>query len=105
MPLSQALMQCALQFIGDRGKPASRDALGTGFCVVVPGERLAGVVHGYIITTHHVIDGQDWNRIDVRVPDPESGGELRAPTLVLGWRQPIPGLDLAMAPFPPAAEG
>lgn len=105
MPLSPALMQCALQLIGDRGKPRKREALGTAFCVVVPSERLEGVLHGYIITTHHIIEDQDWERIDVRVPDPESGGEVRPPALVLGWRQPIPRLDLAIAPFPPAGEG
>ena len=105
MPLSPALMQCALQLIGDRGTPPKREPLGTAFCVVVPSERISDVLHGYIVTTHHVVADQDWERIDVRVPDPERGGELRLPTLVSGWRQPIPGLDLAMAPFPPAGEG
>lgn len=104
VPLSPGLMQCALQLVGDFGSSGKRTAVGTAFCVVVPSERLAGVRHGYIITTHHVIADLDWERIDVRVPDPERGGELQGPRLVLGWRQPIPNLDLALAPFPLAGE-
>jgi hypothetical protein len=75
------------------------DLLGTGFLVKVPaGDLLPGKWISYLVTAHHVIANQI--EIAAEVPDALSIGTLYPPKPVVDWRQPLPGVDLAVAPFP-----
>jgi hypothetical protein len=75
------------------------DLLGTGFLVKIPaGELLPGKWISYLVTAHHVIANQI--EIAAEVPDALSIGTLYPPKQVVDWRQPLPGVDLAVAPFP-----
>jgi len=69
---------------------------GTGFMVTVPSRRIPDKSYGYVITAHHVIQGQ--NPVMVTVPS-ALNGELYPPVMVDDWRQPLPKVDLALAPF------
>jgi len=97
MPLSPELMYCATRIIGDFGK--SRAAIGTGFCVAVPSDVRQDRLYGYMVSAHHVIHGS--GEIEVEVPNPLNGGMPYPAVKVAGWRQPLPGVDLMLAPFPP----
>lgn len=70
---------------------------GTGFFVTVRSEAIAGKRYGYVITANHVIDGLDvvW----LQAPNAHTG-ELYPPMQIDGWRQPLPGVDLALAALP-----
>jgi hypothetical protein len=74
------------------------DLLGTGSIIGVPSERFDGWRWPYIVTAHHVIANEV--EITLDVPDPLARGELLPSIPVDGWRQPLPGIDLAIAPFP-----
>jgi hypothetical protein len=71
---------------------------GTGFIVGVPSEGTHGKIWPYLVTAHHVIRHQI--EIAIEVPDPLTRGKLFDPVPLEGWTQPIPGVDLAIAPFP-----
>jgi hypothetical protein len=101
MPLSPELMYCAARIIGNFGK--SRAAVGTGFCVTVPSEVHDSRLYGYILSAHHVIHGR--GDIEVEVPNPLDGGIPYPAIKVIGWRQPLPDVDLMLAPFPPIDGG
>jgi hypothetical protein len=53
----------------------------------------------YVVTAHHVIDGQPYP--ELVFPDPAVPGALYPPVSTSGpdWRQPIDGLDVAVLPF------
>lgn len=75
------------------------DLLGTGFLATVPSEMHDGHRWGYVITAHHVIASQI--EIAVQAPVPWGTGRLYGPVGVVDWRQPLPGVDLAVAPWRP----
>jgi hypothetical protein len=72
------------------------DLLGTGFLVRVPSEAGHGS-YSYLITAHHVIRNQVG--IEVEVPNPSANGAPYPPVPVGDWRQPLKGVDLAIAPY------
>jgi hypothetical protein len=74
------------------------DLLGTGFIVTVDSETIPGHSHGYVVTAHHVIARH--LEIAMQASDPFTNGDLYPPVTVEDWRQPIDGLDLAVAPVP-----
>jgi hypothetical protein len=76
------------------------DLLGSGSIVSVRSESGLGHDWPYLVTAHHVVRSQIV--IEVDVPDPASDGELQRGISVDAdqWRQPIPDVDLAVAPFP-----
>lgn len=77
------------------------DLRGTGFVVTVPSARHADKRWGYAVTAHHVVRAQ--SDTSVVAFDPTRPGELHDPVAVESWRQPLPEVDLAIAPF--SAEG
>jgi hypothetical protein len=77
---------------------SSPTSLGSGFLVTVPSETLPKHRWGYLVTAHHVIRGQ--TEISVQIPDAFGDGALYEPIRVSDWRQPLPGVDLALAPIP-----
>lgn len=100
MTLSMEMMYCAGRIIGDRrrsGGGLERGPLGTGFCVTVPSARLPSVRYGYLLTAHHVIAAQ--SDVEVEMPDPFAEGQLSPPIRITDWRQPLDGVDFALAPF------
>jgi hypothetical protein len=97
MTLDPQLAFTALRIIGDFGR--ARAAIGTGFCITVPSRSRPGTEFAYVLTAHHVVDGE--NRVEIQAPDQENPGVSSEPVRVDGWEQPIPKLDLAIAPLPP----
>ncbi len=89
MPLPLEAIHAAVR-ITDHG-----DLQGTGSLVRIPGESGS---YGYVVTAHHVICNREG--IEVQVPNPFGNGELYEPVEVKDWRQPVPNVDLAIAPFP-----
>jgi hypothetical protein len=76
-----------------------RRALGTGFCIGVASETVKDRAYSYIVTAHHVIDGQP--SPELVFPDRHAPGRLypAVPTEGPEWLHPIEQLDLAILPF------
>lgn len=103
IPLDLGMIHSAVRIIGDVPNPKrltgrTRGAIGTGFLMTVASETLPNVVYGYVLTAHHVIDCQ--SVVDVQAPNPFANGALYEPLRIDDWRQPLPDVDLALAPFP-----
>jgi len=77
---------------GQRWQP-----IGTGFLATIRSEADPEVRYAYAVTADHVI--ADQNRVEIQAPNPFGNGELYDPIELTDWRQPIEGLDLAVAPF------
>jgi hypothetical protein len=97
-------LQSGVRIIGSVPAPKlvigeKRAAVGTGFFMTVPSETLDEVRYGYVLTAHHVL--WDQNRIEIQASNPVTNGELHPPVDVNDWRQPLPNVDLAVAPFNP----
>lgn len=95
-------MESAVRIVGDVADPKlavgqRRCPIGTGFFVTVKSESLEGVRYGYVLTAHHVL--WDQTRTEIQAPNPQSGGLLHPPVVIDDWRQPLPDVDLAVAPF------
>jgi hypothetical protein len=91
MPLDPRLLNSVVRI-------SSADALlGTGSLISVPSEGIEGAFWPYVVTAHHVVANQVL--VEIGVPDPLGHG-LFKPVAVDDWRQPIPDVDLAIAPFP-----
>jgi hypothetical protein len=103
MPLGPYMIHTVVRIIGDWRNPKTgrfeRRALGTGFYVRVPSEAHPECWHTYIVTAHHVIDGQP--KLDLVFPDPHNPGQVYPEQSTEGpdWKQPIKGVDLAVLPF------
>jgi hypothetical protein len=102
MPLGPYMIHTVVRIIGDWRDPKTsklaRRVCGTGFYVRVPSE--AGDGHySYIVTAHHVVDGQP--NLDLVFPDPYNPGQVYPAQKTEGadWKQPIKGVDLAVLPF------
>ena len=87
------MLQCACR-ISSVG-----DLLGTGFLITVESEKADHIRYGYVVTAQHVVANQ--LEVSVETADPLNFGLLHDPVEVSRWRQPLPGADLAIAPFPP----
>jgi hypothetical protein len=102
MPLGPYMIHTVVRIIGDWRDPSTgmftRRARGTGFYVRVPSEVGDGH-YTYVVTAHHVIDGQP--KLDLIFPDPYNPGQVYSaqPTEGPDWKQPIKGVDLAVLPF------
>lgn len=68
---------------------------GTGFLIRVVGDADSYL---YVATAHHVINNQ--LEIAVEAPEPFTNGGMYDPIPVSDWRQPLPCVDLAVAPLP-----
>jgi hypothetical protein len=75
------------------------DFQGSGFIVYVQSEGIPTKQWPYLVTAHHVIRGHD-GLIEIDVPDPQIVGDIAEGIRVEGWMQPVPRVDLAIAPFP-----
>jgi hypothetical protein len=75
--------------------------LGTGFVIAVKSES-RDAAYGYLVTADHVV--RNHIEIEVETGDPENIGELNPPRPIDGFRAPLPGVDLAVAPFHPGAD-
>lgn len=75
-------------------------SVGTGFFVVVSSESLPDVKYVYVVTAHHVVQGQTDVVIQASDPFAQPKGARYPPLRVDGWRQPLDGVDLAIAPAP-----
>lgn len=94
LPLGPNLISAAVR-ITDCG-----DLAGTGFIVAVPSESDPQWRWPYVVTAHHVIRGA--MEIAVEAPNPHSPDNRTYPPIpVENWRQPLDGIDLALAPFRP----
>jgi hypothetical protein len=95
MPLEDRMVQCA-------GRITSLGALlGTGFVVAVQSES-RDAAYGYLLTAAHVV--RNGIEIEVETGDPDKIGELNKPRAIDGFRTPLPGADLAVAPFHPGPD-
>jgi hypothetical protein len=103
MPLSPQMLYSVVRIIGDKRDRKTgrikREPLGTGFHIHVPREKHDDAWYGYLITAHHVIDGQP--NLDLIFPDPYKPGGLYPAVATSGpdWKQPLEGVDLAVLPF------
>src|SRR2546426_179594 len=103
MPLDFQMMNASVRIIGDVPDRTTigyhRGPIGTGFLVAVPSEADPASRYGYVVTAHHVLDGQ--TRVEVQAPDPRTieREDLLDPVEVSDWRQPLDKVDLALAPF------
>jgi hypothetical protein len=73
--------------------------IGSGFIVSVPSESVPGKQWPYLVTAHHVIRGHE-GLVEIDVPDPEIIGDIAEGIPIKGWVQPVPEVDLAIAPYP-----
>jgi hypothetical protein len=92
MPLDPKYLNSAVRIT------SAGDLLGTGSVVTVKSETIKGVRWPYVLTAHHVIKNQV--AVELEVPDPLTYGVIFPPIPCDAWRQPLPGVDLAIAPFP-----
>jgi hypothetical protein len=76
------------------------DLLGSGSIIGVESESIDALRWPYVVTAHHVVNNQV--EVALEVPDPLTHGELFPPVPCTEWEQPLPGVDLAIAPFPQA---
>ena len=80
-----------------------RGPIGTGFFVRVPSEADKALGYTYLVTAHHVIEGE--TNIEVEIANPFMEGTLHPPLPVTDWRPsaslvPTPAApDIAVAPF------
>lgn len=95
MALNLRTVQSAVVIMGRRGPHVGIQ--GTGFIAAVPGELRSDWPYTCILTAHHIVDGLA-DPIGVLIPNPLTNGSYHAPfTVVKDWRQPFPGVDLAIA--------
>jgi hypothetical protein len=92
MPVDPGMLNSVVRITG------AGDLLGTGSIVNVESETVEGLRWPYIVTAHHVISNQV--EIGLEVADPLTRGEMFPPIPSDEWRQPLDGIDLAIAPFP-----
>jgi Trypsin-like peptidase domain len=103
MPLGPYMIHSVVRIVGDKQNKKTgaweRKPLGTGFHVRVPSDSVPDRWYGYVLTAHHVIDGQP--RPDLLFPDPYDPGQLYPAVATEGpeWKQPLPRVDLAVLPF------
>lgn len=103
MPLGPYMIHCAVRIIGDKwdekDRRFCRKPKGTGFVVLVSSESFAESHHSYVVTAHHVIDGQP--NPELAIANPQKQGELypTIPTEGPNWKHPIEELDVAVLPF------
>jgi hypothetical protein len=90
VPLDPQSINCAARIVGNGS------VIGTGFFLSVASED-TGAPLNYLVTAHHVINGQ--TALEVRVAMPN--GLLADPIPVPNWYQPIEDLDLAVTPLSP----
>lgn len=74
-----------------------RVPVGTGFFVQVLSETVPNAAHNYLLTPHHVIDGE--LNVEVEIANPFNEGSLHPRLPITNWQRPLPKLDLAVAPF------
>ena len=102
MPLGPYMIHSVVRIIGDQlnkdTEKFERKPMGTGFYVRVPSEA-GGGHYTYIVTAHHVIDGQP--NPDLVFPDPYHAGQLYPAQKTEGpdWKQPLDKVDLAVLPY------
>lgn len=95
MPLHDQMLFSAARVIGT-GVGRRRVTIGTAFIVSVRSEA-AKREYPYVLTAHHVLKGQQ--EIQVQFPNAFGNGDLYDPVDVSDWRQPLKGVDLALAPW------
>jgi Trypsin-like peptidase domain len=98
MPLDDRMLQCACR-ISSIGS-----LLGSGFLITVKSANIRYARYGYIVTARHVV-ANALEEIEVETGDPSTVGVLHEPVKVSSFRQPLPGVDLAIAPFPAGQRG
>jgi hypothetical protein len=103
MPLDSRMLFSVVRIIGDVPERVGsrRGIIGTGFAVTVESESVSDQRYGYIVTAHHVIDGQ--NDVEVQIFDFLNPPDLQGPFSIRDWRQPLDNVDLAVAPIPDVA--
>lgn len=102
MPLAPEAINSVSRLVGDVDVLDSdetflyqrRGAIGTCFCVSVPGKEMA---HGYLVTADHVL--HDQADVQVQFPDASTEGTLHAPIAARDWRRPLDDVDLALCPL------
>lgn len=100
MPISHDMLHAAVRIIGDYPPGVfltRRTVIGTGFIVTVRSERDAQWRHGYVVTTAHNL--RDQRHIEVQAPNPGPEGGLYDPITITDWKRPVPGVDIAVAPW------
>jgi hypothetical protein len=98
MPLNPRLLLSAVHIFGTVPGGSGQ---GTGFLMAVASEHPALPDHRwvYVVTAHHVI--HDMDPVYVTAANCFGSGEMYPPRVVEGWVQPLPRVDLAIAPFGP----
>jgi hypothetical protein len=91
MPLERRMLEGSVRI------SSCDDLCGTGFIVTVPSHKHPDKRWGYVVTAHHVVQTQP--ETSVVAFNPTRPGEVHEPVPVESWRQPLPGVDLAIAPF------
>src|SRR5436190_21853428 len=100
MPLDLQSLNCAARIVGDfpTRDGLVRGTIGTGFLLSVHSETHENFRFPYLVTAHHVIDGQ--TDIEAHIANPQTGVLARG-MHVTDWHHPIETLDLAIAPVQP----
>src|SRR5665213_1433945 len=108
MVMDKRVVYSAVRIIGDQDSTtypyqSERQPIGTGFMVHVESET-GPHVHGYLVTTAHVIEGQE----NIEMQPTRGDGTLCEVLIpVTDWRIPDPNLDVAISPIldpPPEGE-
>jgi hypothetical protein len=93
MPLSLQMLLASVRI------NSFSELIGTGFVVTVVSETVPENRWGYVVTANHVVDKYKGMDRNVVAYDPTREGAPHTPIPVENWRQPLPNVDLAIAPF------
>jgi hypothetical protein len=92
MPIDHQMLMAAVHIKNDR------QSLGTGFVMTVKSEVPESVPYGYLVTAYHVIHQEP--NVHAEIPVAYGNGELYPSISMNNWLQPLPGVDIAIAPLP-----
>jgi hypothetical protein len=93
MPLNPFMLNSAVRV------SSAGDLLGSASLIGVESESEPGLRWPYVVTAHHVI--RNAVAIELEIPDPITHTKLNEPVRAQPFRQPLPGVDLAISPFSP----
>jgi hypothetical protein len=93
MPLSPEMLLASIRI------NSFSDLIGSRFVVTVTSESVPDNRWGYVVTANHVVDKYKGMDRNVVAYDPTRRGAPHPPIPVENWRQPLPNVDLAIAPF------
>lgn len=92
------MLASAVRVVGDfppHGTMRQREVIASGFLASLKSETYPQRHYSYVVTTAHTLKNQPNTEIEIQSPS----GDLYPRMRVTDWRQPLDGVDIAVAPF------